>query len=101
MPRAVKGISGGLLGVAKDCMIELFGIDACPMNGFLAGNRRQIHGGELPQFTAITPHRRASTAYNCNLINRQFHRTSIPAYPDFRFYSWRLSVKFVTGVPPP
>src|SRR6478736_6217615 len=69
MPRAIERVARGLLRVAEDGVVKLFGIDAGTPDCFLAGDGGQVHGGKVAQFAAIAAHGRARAAYDCNVCS--------------------------------
>src|SRR4051812_45777343 len=75
MARAIERVARCLLGVAEHGMVEFLGIDAGPTDRFLAGDRGEIHGGKVTQFTAIPAHGRTRAAYDCNVCSLCHMRT--------------------------
>src|SRR6185437_2928258 len=68
MSRPVERVSGGLLRVAEDGMIDFSRLDSGTAHRLFAGNGGQLHGRKVAQLAAITPHRRARAVHNGNII---------------------------------
>ena len=74
VPSAIDRVARRLLRVAEHGVVELRGLDAGTPDRFGRCDRGQFHGGEVAQFAAITPHRRASAAYDsdvCSLCHKE------------------------------
>src|SRR5207245_2406564 len=64
---AVKSVTGSLLCVAKNRVVEIFRIEACPLDGTLARDGTQFLSRKILQLAAITSKGRTRPADNRNV----------------------------------
>src|SRR5437868_13127191 len=81
MSGAIKRVSGSLLRVAKNGVIEFFSIQTGPLNGSLAGDCSQFLGGKVAQLSAVVAHRGTRPAHDCNITWFQ-HWVPVQNSPD-------------------
>src|ERR1700761_1807344 len=63
------------MSIAENSMLKFLGINASAAYGFLAGESRQVHRGEITQFAAVAAHGRACATYDCNICSLCHERT--------------------------
>src|SRR6185437_439079 len=67
MARSINRVTGRLLRVAEDRMVDFRRLYAGPTHRLLAGDGSELHGSKVAELAAVAAHRRARAVHNCNV----------------------------------